>query len=145
MQERSSRRKDSNVLASQIVGRATDEARIVKNPAAVALGRLGGLKGGKGGAPSESIINPDTENRHIGKITMNLKKDDVYRLITSGGGGWGDPLERDPKMVLDDVRNEKVSVRRAREAYGVVINKLTMELDIAETRKLREAIKEARR
>lgn len=47
MQERSSRRKDSNVLASQIVGRATDEARIVKNPAAVALGRLGGLKGGK--------------------------------------------------------------------------------------------------
>ncbi len=104
-----------------------------------------GLYGGNGGAPSESIINPDTENRHIGKITMKIKRGDVYRLITSGGGGWGDPLERDPKMVLDDIRNEKISVKRAREAYGVVINELTMEVDIAETQKLREAIKEARR
>lgn len=45
MQERS--RKDANVIAANIVDRATDEARIVKNPAAVALGRLGSLKGGK--------------------------------------------------------------------------------------------------
>ncbi len=48
MQERSSKRtKDINVIAASIVGQATDEAHIVKNPAAVALGRLGGLKGGK--------------------------------------------------------------------------------------------------
>ncbi len=40
-------RKDINELASSIVEKATDEAHIVKNPAAVALGRLGGLKGGK--------------------------------------------------------------------------------------------------
>ena len=39
--------KDINVIASSIVDQATDEAHIVKNPAAVALGRLGGLKGGK--------------------------------------------------------------------------------------------------
>lgn len=45
MQKRSS--KDINVIASKIVEQATDEAHIVKNPAAVALGRLGGLKGGK--------------------------------------------------------------------------------------------------
>ena len=45
MPKRSS--KDINVKASNIVGQATDEAHIVKNPAAVALGRLGGLKGGK--------------------------------------------------------------------------------------------------
>jgi len=101
-----------------------------------------GLYGGKGGTPSESIINPDTENRHIGKITMKIKRSDVYRLITSGGGGWGDPLERDPKMVLDDVRNEKVSVKRAREAYGVVINEAAMEVDMAETEKLRRKMKE---
>ena len=48
MQERSSKRtKDVNVIATNIVGKATDEAHIVKNPAAVALGRLGGLKGGR--------------------------------------------------------------------------------------------------
>ena len=39
--------KDTNVIASSIVEQATDEAHIVKNPAAVALGRLGGLKGGR--------------------------------------------------------------------------------------------------
>ena len=43
----SNKKKDVNVLASQIVEQATDESSIVKNPAAVALGRLGGLKGGK--------------------------------------------------------------------------------------------------
>ena len=72
---------------------------------------------------------------------MNLKKGDVYRLITAGAGGWGDPLERDPELVLKDIRDEKVSVKRAREAYGVVINEQTMQVDIAETQKLRETMK----
>ncbi len=43
----SRRTPDVNVIAANIVGKATDEAHIVKNPAAVALGRLGGLKGGR--------------------------------------------------------------------------------------------------
>ena len=104
-----------------------------------------GLYGGQPGAPEEAIINPDTENRHIGKTTMEIKKDDVLRLITSGAGGWGNPLERVPEMVLRDVRNEKVSVKRAREAYGVVINEPDMEVDLAQTQKLRKTMKEARR
>ncbi|MFC2065493.1 hypothetical protein ACFLUO_00940 [Chloroflexota bacterium] len=44
---KSKRTPDVNVIATNIVARATDEAHIVKNPAAVALGRLGGLKGGR--------------------------------------------------------------------------------------------------
>ncbi len=104
-----------------------------------------GLYGGKPGTPSEAIMNPDTEHHNIGKITMDIKKGDVLRLITPGAGGWGDPLERDPKLVLKDVRDEKVSAKRAREAYGVVINETVMEVDIAETNKLRGKIKEARR
>ncbi len=40
---------------------------------------------------------------------------------TPGGGGYGDPLERDPSDVLDDVLDEKVSSEKAREEYGVVI------------------------
>ena len=45
--KKSKRTPDVNVIAANIVAQATDESRIVKNPAAVALGRLGGLKGGK--------------------------------------------------------------------------------------------------
>ncbi len=44
---KSKRTPDVNVIAARIVAQATDESHIVKNPAAVALGRLGGLKGGK--------------------------------------------------------------------------------------------------
>jgi hypothetical protein len=47
MPKRSSKKKDANVIAASIVEQATDETSIVKNPAAVALGRLGGKKGGK--------------------------------------------------------------------------------------------------
>jgi len=101
-----------------------------------------GLYGGESGTSSESIINPDTENHHIGKITINLKKGDVYRVITSGAGGWGDPLERDPEMVLRDLRDEKVSVKRAREAYGVVINEPALEVNMAETEKVRKKMKD---
>ena len=53
--------KDINVIASNVVNQATDEEHIVKNPAAVALGRLGGLKGGKARAEK---LSPE-ERREI--------------------------------------------------------------------------------
>jgi len=46
---------------------------------------------------------------------------DVYAHRTAGGGGWGDPLERDPNAVADDIANEKVSAGAARELYGVAL------------------------
>ena len=46
----------------------------------------------------------------------------VYHHRMAGGGGWGDPLERDPHAVADDVRNEKVSIESARRDYGVVLD-----------------------
>jgi len=104
-----------------------------------------GLYGGKSGALSESIINPDTENLHIGKKTMNITKGDVFSLITAGAGGWGDPLERDPELILNDVRNEKVSIKRARETYGVVIDEAAMIVNIFETEKLRQKTLEEKR
>ncbi len=45
----------------------------------------------------------------------------LFRYRTSGGGGWGDPYTREPSRVLEDVRNEYVSVEAARADYGVVI------------------------
>jgi len=99
-----------------------------------------GLYGGQAGAPLEVILNPDRENRRIGKTTMNIKRGDVIRITFAGAGGWGNPLERDVGMVLYDVRNEKVSIGRAREVYGVVINEDTMEVDMDETKSLRDAM-----
>jgi N-methylhydantoinase B len=45
----------------------------------------------------------------------------VIRAQTTGGGGWGDPLERDPVRVLNDVLNRYVSKKGAQDDYGVVI------------------------
>jgi N-methylhydantoinase B len=43
----------------------------------------------------------------------------VVRVVTTGGGGWGDPLEREPDLVLRDVLDGKVSLEAARDDYGV--------------------------
>ena len=50
-----------------------------------------------------------------------LQSGDVYRHKMPGGGGWGDPLEREPQAVAWDVQNEKVSSEAARDEYGVVV------------------------
>ena len=43
------------------------------------------------------------------------------RVVTTGGGGWGDPLEREPELVQRDVTDGKVSLKAARDDYGVVL------------------------
>jgi N-methylhydantoinase B len=45
----------------------------------------------------------------------------VIRIRTTGGGGWGKPLERDPALVVRDVVWQKVSPEAAQESYGVVL------------------------
>ena len=50
-----------------------------------------------------------------------LKRGDVFRHEMSGGGGYGDPLERDPDRVLRDVIEEKVTREHAEREYGVVL------------------------
>jgi len=83
-----------------------------------------GVSGGKAGLPYQAIVNPETpeERRLPGLVDdLPLRKGDLLRLITTGGGGWGDPLERDPEHVLLDVLQGKVSLRSAREDYGVVL------------------------
>ena len=80
-----------------------------------------GLYGGSPGGPSENYLNPDTENRLLpSKLTMTIKRGDVFRHVLAGAGGWGDPLERDPAAVLRDVRNELLSPEKAEADYGVV-------------------------
>jgi N-methylhydantoinase B len=52
---------------------------------------------------------------------FDIKKKDVLYMRMSSGGGYGDPLERDPDRVLNDVEDGIVSREEAREIYGVVI------------------------
>jgi N-methylhydantoinase B len=69
------------------------------------------------------VINEGTDEEEVlpAKGMRQLKKGDTYTVYSSGGGGWGTPLERDPAAVLDDVRNGYVSLQAAKEIYGVII------------------------
>lgn len=93
-----------------------------------------GTQGGSPGSRSFNILNPETESEILpSKFIRTLKKGDVYRMIQPGGGGYGDPLERDPKSVYSDIQQNKISSERAFEVYGVVIDKDKGNLNIKET------------
>ena len=84
-----------------------------------------GLAGGDDGSPSTFVLNPGTEAAvQLPAMPMEpieLCRGDVVHHASAGGGGFGDPLDRDPGRVLDDVLDGKVSVGAARERYGVVV------------------------
>jgi N-methylhydantoinase B len=74
---------------------------------------------------------------------------DVFSRPTAGGGGFGDPLERDPALVLEDVADDYVSIERAAKDYGVVLKVVDAEIcayavDQAATEAMREAIRRQR-
>jgi N-methylhydantoinase B len=107
--------------------------------------RAYGLFGGRPGKPSWNIINPHGDNQVVpAKVTMTIKRGDVYRHEQPGPGGWGDPLEREPRRVLQDVRNEFVSLAAAREDYAVVLDPSTWTVDEEATAELRAARRAAR-
>src|SRR5262249_14429958 len=82
-----------------------------------------GLHGGQPGRPSRNVLNPETEGRLLpAKLTMPIRRGDVFCHELPGGGGWGDPLDREPARVARDVRNGFVSAAAARDDYGVVID-----------------------
>ena len=104
-----------------------------------------GLYGGQPGRPSLNTLNPHDEARTLdSKLIMNLQHGDVFRHDLAGGGGWGDPLERDPTRVRDDVRNEFVSPDGARRDYGVVVEPSTWTVDGEATTELRGKMRAAR-
>ena len=84
-----------------------------------------GVNGGAAGRIGAVILNPGTpDERSIGKIKiLELKRGDVVRMITPAGAGFGDPLERDPELVMKDVVTGLLSRDKAEQDYGVVFGK----------------------
>ncbi|MCW2852480.1 MAG: Hydantoinase B/oxoprolinase, partial [Nocardioides sp.] len=83
-----------------------------------------GVKGGLAGKPFEVVIDPGGPNeREVDALAdaEPIKAGEVVRIRTTGGGGWGDPLERDPALVVRDVVWRKVSPEAALASYGVVL------------------------
>jgi N-methylhydantoinase B len=62
---------------------------------------------------------------------LSLQAGESYVYRYGGGGGWGDPLERDPEKVKEDVLDEYVSLRGARYDYGVVLTGSVEDFDLA--------------
>ncbi len=82
-----------------------------------------GVNGGRAGRPFRVTIDPGGPNeREVSALADDepVVAGEVIRIRTTGGGGWGDPLERDPSAVACDVWWDKVSVSAARDDYGVV-------------------------
>jgi len=98
-----------------------------------------GLYGGKAGATGEYyIIKPNGRRIKLkSKCTVRIEKDDVFVVRTPGGGGYGNPLEREPKLVLDDVLNGLFRLEAVKEDYGVAIDSVTMKIDWKSTEQLR--------
>jgi N-methylhydantoinase B len=105
--------------------------------------RAWGAGGGRPGGVAYAVLNPGTEREELVKRLDGISLDpgDRLRLVTSGGGGYGDPLEREPGAVLEDFRRGAVSIEAAWRDYGVAI--IDGAIDDVETRRLRDAAEPA--
>ena len=106
-----------------------------------------GMFGGGAGRQYHLSIRRDGQEIDFdtpGKVTGHpIRRDDVVIIRSSGGGGYGDPLDRDPEAVREDVEFGVVSVKRAREGYGVVLGP-DNKVDTQQTTALREGKKAKR-
>lgn len=99
-----------------------------------------GIAGGRPGAPSTNLLTSGKQTRVLPTMPMEaipLLPGDVFRHVSAGGGGFGDPRDRDPALVLADVIEEKVTIEAARRDYGVVIDPHARAVDAAATAQLR--------
>jgi N-methylhydantoinase B len=112
-----------------------------------------GIAGGLPSMPHGLWLNPGRDGeRFLGAVFSGrpLVPGDTFTRPSAGGGGFGDPLERDPEAVREDVADGYVSVERARKDYGVVVREVDAELaefevDLEASVRERERIRAERR
>ncbi len=106
-------------------------------------GAIGGTAGMGGGSYKENLA---TGKRiyYSAKGHLTVDENEIWICDSTGGGGFGDPLKRDPEMVLESVLNGLVSIKSAKNFYGVAIDSRTMTVDSAKTKKLRRKIRATR-
>src|SRR5437667_4786175 len=94
-----------------------------------------GVAGGVCGSTGHTIVNPGSpQERSVGKIDyLRLNPGDTVSIQSPAGGGYGDPLDRDPEAVAADVRAELVSAGSARDQCGVVLNDDAVDIEATAT------------
>jgi N-methylhydantoinase B len=107
--------------------------------------RAFGLLGGQPGSlPRMQVTCRDGSRRQLQVNAFHaIAAGDTFELVSQGGGGFGDPLERDPEQVLQDVIDEFVSVEKSLAEYGVVIGRENLTIDWQATQKERASRKMA--
>lgn len=129
-------------------------SRVVKRvlaPATVSTYMVGmkypmaGVAGGRDGAPNRLTVCFGTSSAETVACMANAvphEAGEAFEYLYGGGGGWGDPLERDPERVREDVLDELVSPAAAERDYGVVLTGSVeahdLAVDAGATRRLRE-------
>ena len=103
-----------------------------------------GLWGGRPGGTAAYLLRTkgSTEYEHVDASRYPVPAESVVVVRTGGGGGWGEPLQRDPARVQADVVEELVSREAAREQYGVVLRE-DLSVDEPATRALRDKLRPA--
>ncbi len=97
-----------------------------------------GLMGGVNGQPSDNLLEDGGRWSQLPtKFTRPLAKGQAIRHTTAGAGGYGDPLLRDPAVVLADVRDGKVTPEAAARDYGVAVARAPWRVDAEATERLR--------
>ncbi len=128
--------------------RALTDCKLLSNADRAMLNTYG-VNGGKHGQTYEiSITGADGRSTVLPGMCDNIdvKAGSTVRVVTTGGGGWGDPLAREPERVRYDVECSLVSVEAAREEYGVVLEPANgrIGVDEAATLRRREAMRAKR-
>jgi N-methylhydantoinase B len=109
-----------------------------------------GLKGGRAGKPFRVTVDPDgAHERQLEGLVDDerLPTGTLVRIDTTGGGGWGDPLEREPQLVALDVTQGKVSLKSGFDDYGVALRPVpdgSYSVDLTATEALRDELRATR-
>jgi N-methylhydantoinase B len=107
-----------------------------------------GILGGRPAACSEKwLVRKDGSREPLPSKIDNVRVRNGDRVIfrTAGGGGWGDPLERDPMRTRNDVARKLMTATKAREDYGVVLTGGRLDVDRRATDELRDSMRRNRK